>query len=40
MKIADWILLALILGYCLWLIFRPKKHNCNGNCCGCSGCQK
>ena len=40
MKLADWILLALILGYCLWLIFRPKKPKCNGNCCACSRCRK
>ena len=40
MKLADWILLALILGYCLWLVFRPQKTKCNGNCCGCSGCNK
>ena len=38
MTLADWMLLLMILGYCLWLIFRPKKK-CNGNCCGCNGCK-
>lgn len=40
MKLADWILLGLILGYCLWLVFRPRKPKCTGNCCACSGCKR
>lgn len=40
MSLADWILIGLIGGYCLWLIFRPKKRKCCGDCCQCSGCRK
>lgn len=39
MKIMDWILLALIVGYCLWLVLRKKKTKCSGNCDGCQGCR-
>ena len=38
MSLADWVLLVLVLGWCLYLIFRRKKK-CNGNCHGCSGCK-
>lgn len=39
---ADWALVVLILGYCAWLIFRPKKKKsgCCGNCSQCSGCHE
>ena len=37
MNAADWILISLIGGYCLWLLLRPKKK-CSGNCSCCSGC--
>lgn len=40
MKIADWILLALICGYCLWLLLRKKKPKCGGNCGECRRCGK
>lgn len=38
MKFGDWLLLAIIGGYCLWLLLRRKKKKCNGNCTGCHGC--
>lgn len=39
MSLADWILTAPIGGYLLWLLFRPKKRKCSGDCCSCSGCK-
>lgn len=38
MSAADWILLALIGAYVLWLLFRPKKKHCSGSCDSCPGC--
>ncbi len=40
MSAGDWILLSLIGGYCLWLLLRPRRKKCSGDCAGCSGCQK
>ncbi len=44
MGVMDWILLALIGGYCAWLLLRKKKGSVCGGCCGdcraCSGCRK
>ena len=36
MNVLDWTILALIGGYCIYLL-RPKKKKCCGNCerCGC-----
>lgn len=35
----DWLLLALIVGYCLYLVFgRKNKGGCCGDCSQCSGC--
>lgn len=39
MSIADYVLLALIGGYILWLLFRPKKKKCSGDCSCCGGCE-
>ena len=38
MSLADCVLLALVLSWCLHLIFRRKKK-CGGNCHNCSGCK-
>ncbi len=35
MSILDYILLAAIAGYSLYLIFRKKKPTCGGNCSAC-----
>lgn len=40
---ADIIILALVLGYCIYLIIHKVKQlkdpdHCNGICTGCSGC--
>lgn len=40
MSVWDYVLLFLIGGYMLWLIFRPKKKKCSGNCGCCKGCDK
>ena len=42
MAFLDYLLLALILGYAAWVVFRPKKKQsgCCGNCSRCSGCHK
>ncbi len=41
MSALDWLLLALILGYCLYLLFRKKGGGgCCGDCSACSGCKK
>ena len=40
MGAADYILLALIGGYMLWIIFRPRKKGCCGCCAHCAGCKK
>lgn len=38
----DIIIIALIIGYCIFLIVHKIKHskddNCNGICVGCTGC--
>ena len=39
MSLADYLLLIPIVGYCLWLLFRPKKKKCSGCCAKCSGCK-
>ena len=43
MSVADWVLIALVAGYCGWLLFRPKKKShcggCKGNC-DCCNCHK
>lgn len=39
MSIADYLLLALIGGYCAWLLLRRKKGKCSGDCCHCHGCK-
>ena len=37
----DWALAALVVGYCLYLIFRKKKPGgCCGDCSACSGCHE
>lgn len=37
----DWLLLALIVGYCLYLLLRKKnKGGCCGDCAQCRGCGK
>ena len=36
MNIGDYLILAGIVGYCLFLLFRKKKPGCGG-CSGCSG---
>ena len=40
MSLADYVLLALIIGYALYVIFGRKKHTCCGNCdsCRAKGC--
>ncbi|WP_290770846.1 FeoB-associated Cys-rich membrane protein [Anaerofustis sp.] len=43
---ADIIVLALVIGYCAFVIINRHKKNkkakasggCCGSCCGCSGC--
>lgn len=35
MSILDYVLLAAISGYSLYLIFRKKKPTCSGNCANC-----
>lgn len=35
MSILDYVLLAAISGYSLYLIFRKKKPACGGNCANC-----
>lgn len=40
MSALDYILLALIAGYCLHLIFRKKKtRGCCGDCAKCTVCK-
>ena len=36
----DYLLLALIGGYCVYLLLRrkKKKNRCSGDCAGCSCC--
>ena len=36
----DYLLLALIGGYCVYLLLRRrrKKDSCSGNCTGCGCC--
>ncbi|MDD5864723.1 MAG: FeoB-associated Cys-rich membrane protein [Firmicutes bacterium] len=37
----DYALLALIVGYCLYLLLRKKKKgSCCGDCSQCRGCKK
>ena len=37
----DYLLLALIGGYCVYLLLRKrKKRRCSGDCAGCSCCKK
>lgn len=31
----DYLLVALIAGYCLYILFRPKKGGCCGDCAHC-----
>lgn len=34
----DYLLAALVAGYCLYILFRPKKGgSCGGDCSRCSG---
>ncbi|MBQ6890195.1 MAG: FeoB-associated Cys-rich membrane protein [Oscillospiraceae bacterium] len=41
MSVLDYLLLAAIIGYSAYLIFRKKKPSCSGNCAACqSGCKK
>lgn len=35
MILADYVLLAAIAGYSLYLIFRKKKPTCCGDCANC-----
>ena len=39
MSVGDYVLLLLIGGYILWLLFRPKKKKCSGNCGCCKECK-
>lgn len=35
----DWLLCALILGYCVFVLFRrKKKRGCCGDCTACQEC--
>ncbi|MDY3224995.1 MAG: FeoB-associated Cys-rich membrane protein [Candidatus Faecousia sp.] len=39
MSVIDWLLLALIVGYCLYLLLRKKEpRSCSGDCPQCPGC--
>ena len=38
MSFWDYALLAAI-GYMAWLLFRPKKKKCSGDCSCCKGCR-
>ncbi len=41
MNIGDYLILAGIVGYCLFLLFRKKKPSCSGDCAGCAySCDK
>lgn len=40
MGVTDYILLGLILGYCLYVLFGRKKKGCCGDCAKCGGCGK
>lgn len=46
MKIADYVILGLILAYAVftavWMIRRKRqgKHLCCGSCAGCGGCDR
>ncbi len=41
MNVLDIVLLAAIVGYSLYLIFRKKKPACGGNCAHChAACTK
>ncbi len=39
MSLADYLLLALVGGYCLHVLLHPKKKKCGGSCAHCSGCK-
>ena len=39
MSFWDYVLLAAIGGYMAWLLFRPKKKKCSGDCSCCNGCR-
>lgn len=41
MGIADYLILAAVLGYCGWLVFgRKKSGGCCGDCVNCAGCRR
>lgn len=41
MGLMDYLLLAMILGYCLWIALRRKRHSgCCGCCADCTVCNK
>ena len=40
MGVTDWILLALIGAYAVYVLFFKKKSGCCGDCCHCAGCRK
>lgn len=35
----DWLLVALIAGYCLYVLLGKKKKDCCGDCSKCSSCK-
>jgi len=38
MSTLDYLLIALVVGYCLYILLRPKKR---GGCCGdCARCHE
>lgn len=39
MGLMDWILIALIAGYGLYILFSKKKKGCCGDCSKCGGCK-
>lgn len=41
MDLLDYILVAAVVGYCVWVVFfRKKKGTCCGNCAKCGGYRK
>ncbi|MBQ3528878.1 MAG: FeoB-associated Cys-rich membrane protein [Oscillospiraceae bacterium] len=38
MKWYDLLILALVAGYCLYVLLRKNKPGCGGNCEHCNGC--
>lgn len=38
MKWYDLLVLAVIVGYCAYVLLRKNKPGCSGNCENCKGC--